>query len=102
MPRVKSGAVSFAEYQKPVFVHRFNQIRRSLQRSVSDVHGGSLSNQQLAQISAELQNFMEAQLGRNSRAPRPMARLPATVFRDFSPTGSLYTVFHTYYTFKVR
>jgi len=58
------------------------------------------TSRELAQLTAALQQFQEDALGVNAPRPAPMLRLPAKLFKDLAPQGSLYWILRQCYEHK--
>ena len=86
------------EYEDAYMYTRFEPIKEKLLQSYPN--DPSISALQLSRLTCEIQQFMEDHLGRIS-VERVMTRLPTKLFRDYSPNGTLYTILHGCYDFKV-
>jgi hypothetical protein len=84
--KARSAAVNVVEYESEAMVQRFEPIRAWLEKETKDA---SLTAKYLAQLTGQLRAFQEEQLGRNAPPARPFTKLPAALFNDFEPGGSI-------------
>lgn len=84
----RSGRVNLADYQDERYLRKLDPIVAALQ----DDTDADYDRDSLGQLIAELVQFMEDNLGKEAGAPKPFPKLPAKLFRDFSPNGAIYCV----------
>ncbi|GMH38909.1 hypothetical protein BSKO_06807 [Bryopsis sp. KO-2023] len=85
----KDGNVRVADYQTEQFLKRVEPVARQLQQ---DIPEAKYDRKSIALLLAHVQQFSEDALGKDAPASKPFAKLPARLFRDFSPTGSVYVI----------
>eukprot|EP00741_Cyanophora_paradoxa_P025712 tig00000388_g24813.t1 len=101
----RGGGATVKEFEEPATVQKFAGISNALQKKQnlqSIAKDGSLSPKTLALFTANLIQFMEDNLGRDSPKPRPVTRLPAKLLRDYAPDGSLAWIIETFMDWKLR
>jgi len=100
MSREKSGKIDPKIYEDEEMIDKFDGIRLNFLKDSRFSNDPSVTNENLSLLTGNIQNFMEDNLGKNSKKPCPLVRLPAKIFRDFNPKGSLFRILKTCYKFK--
>lgn len=88
--RKKSGFPSPSIFDEAQLVHSFSKISRALIESKIFPYNFKLDEQSLANVSFQLQTFMELSLGKSSPpSARSITKIPQFNFKDNSIDGSL-------------
>jgi hypothetical protein len=88
--RKKSGFPSSSIFDNAQLVHSFSKISRALTESKTFPYNFKLDEQSLANVSFQLQTFMELSLGKSSPlSARTITKIPQFNFHDNSVDGSL-------------
>ncbi|CAL8469788.1 g9330 [Coccomyxa elongata] len=85
----KSGSVQLSDYEADAYLRKLEPVLQQLQK---DIPEAKYDKRGLAQLVAQLLQFMEVALGINALPPKPHPKIPAKLFRDYSPYGSLYSI----------
>jgi hypothetical protein len=99
---LKTAEPRAVDFEQESFIQRHCRLQKALQSSCGKDHPwarelGSVKS--ICEISYRLQVYHEKAFGKSSPYPRFMVKLPATVFRDTSPSGSLFVVLSTAFDF---
>lgn len=88
--RKKSGFPNKCVFDDSQLVHSFSKISRALADSKIFPYELRLDERSLANVSFQLQTFMESTLGKCApKVSRTLTKIPLGAFRDFNVDGSL-------------
>ena len=88
--RKKSGFPNRCLFDDSQVVHSFSKISRALADSKNYPTGLKIDERSLANVSFQLQTFMELTLGKSAaKLSRTITKIPLGAFRDFTVDGSL-------------
>ncbi|KAK9830209.1 hypothetical protein WJX72_010310 [[Myrmecia] bisecta] len=85
--RPKSGKVELREYEADSYLRQLEPVVQRLEESVPEAR---YDRKGLGLLIGQVLNFMEDALGVNAIAPRPFPKIPAKLFQDVAPNGSVY------------
>eukprot|EP00299_Pterocystis_sp_00344_P013897 c6854_g1_i2.p1 GENE.c6854_g1_i2~~c6854_g1_i2.p1 ORF type:complete len:866 (-),score=181.84 c6854_g1_i2:298-2895(-) len=83
------------DFENEEMVRRFENITKSFAQIDS-----TLTNKALASVVGALLQFMETHLGRDATGPRPVTKIPFSVFTDFTEHGTLSRLLHICFKLK--
>lgn len=91
--RKKSGFPNQSAFDDPQVIHSFSKICRAILESKIFPYGLRVDERSLANVSFQLQTFMESTLGKASLvSARKITKIPQDNFLDYSVDGSLMTI----------
>jgi SWIRM-associated domain at the N-terminal len=91
--RKKSGFPNQSAFDDPQVIHSFSKICRALLEMKAFPHGLKIDERSLANVSFQLQTFMESTLGKASlTSARRITKIPQDNFLDYSVDGSLMVI----------
>lgn len=89
--RPKKVVIDPMEASHPLTLHKYSSILSSLKKSSSwsSAFSRQLTEAKLAALVASMRVSMEDLCGKDSPKPRPITKIPMSLFRDFTADGPL-------------
>ncbi|KAK3247460.1 hypothetical protein CYMTET_43039 [Cymbomonas tetramitiformis] len=94
---VKRKCVKLRDYESDRMCRNFEAILPRLQKAFPQY---KLDTKTLSQLTGLLLQFQEETLGKYAPEPKPLCKLPASLFTDYKPSGSLFIILAITYKFK--